>query len=243
MVSPSRAKSKTPLRRIFEWIIVIFIVLVLIGVALGPTGGGMPRSYGLSSQAMERSRAIYELMKEYADAHQGAFPTGNSSTEIFQKLVDENHLVASGKTVGQLLSQVGYNEMEIRDTAIFYLDMPGKTLATSTKLKPENVCFDVTAPLDGAIPDDLPVVFTTGYKIDYLPNKAAVPIAKSSLPGWAAISYAGGNSYGIWADKSWSSQEPLYFLQDHSIANFISADFNSNGKKYQQLTPDGPLGP
>src|SRR5260221_7507096 len=117
-----------------QWMMAIVILAVLAGVALGPTGGGMPRSYGLGSQAMEQSRAIYELMKAYADAHQGAFPTGSSSTEIFQKLVDENHFVASGKTVGQLLSQVGYNEMEIRDASIFFLDMPGKTLATSTKL-------------------------------------------------------------------------------------------------------------
>ena len=181
-------------------------------------------------------------MIAYTDAHHGAFPTGDSSTEIFQKLVDENHMVASGKSLIQLLgNQDDY--MQIRDTALFYIDMPGKTTATSTTLKPENVCFDVTVPLDGTLPDDLPVVFTTGYRIDYSPGKAAAPITNSNLPNYAGVICAGGNAYGIWADKRWSDQIPWYFLPDHSIANFISADYKPNGRTYQQLTPDGPLGP
>jgi hypothetical protein len=173
---------------------------------------------------MQQARAIHELIVAYTDAHHGAFPTGSSSTEIFQKLVDENH-------------------MQVRDTALFYIDMPGKVLATSTVLKAENVCFDVTLPLDGNLPDDLPVVFTTGYKIDYSPGKAAIPIVRSNLPNYAGVFCAGGNAYGIWADHKWSDQIPWYFLPDHSIANFISADYKPNGRNFQQLTPDGPLPP
>jgi hypothetical protein len=237
--SQSTPKPKPPLCRIVEGLFVIFIMMVLIGVALGPGGGGgMPPSYGKGCRAMKQSQAIYELIIAYAKAHQGAYPTGESSTEIFQKLIDENHMTSSGKTFKELSQKLSFDQVE-KDTAIFWLDLPGKIMATSTVLKPENVCFDVTTPIDEKSPDKLPAVFMTGYRVSYVPKGVAVPLAKSGVPDWAAVSYKDGYGWGIslrFPESDWP-----YFLPDGGIANFIPPTFDPAGKKYQQLTPDGPL--
>ena len=85
------------------------------------------------------------MMVSYAADHDGKFPDGNTSTEVFQKLIDENYG---------------------NDPTIFYIPLPGKTKPLAgQKLKPENVCWDVTSGLDQNSPDELPVIFMTGYLV------------------------------------------------------------------------------
>src|ERR1700722_364866 len=67
---------------------------------------------------MQTSRQIGQMMFSYATDHGNVYPTGKSSTEVFQKLIDEDYCT---------------------DPEIFYLEMPGKVKPTSTKLKPKNV--------------------------------------------------------------------------------------------------------
>jgi len=153
-------------------------------------------------------------MFQYAVDHNGAYPTGNSSTEVFQKLIDEKY---------------------ITDPAIFYFSIPGKTKVISDKLKPENVCWDVTVPIVENSPDGLPVVFLTGYKVTYASGASAVPLFKSTegrLPG-IAVCYKNNSARFIKNGE----------LPDGTITNFIPADFDLTGKKFQQLTPEGPLSP
>ena len=162
---------------------------------------------------MQMSRTIGLAMLQYSVDHNGVYPTGNSSTEAFQKLIDEKYMT---------------------DPSIFYFSMPGKTKATSDKLKPENVSWDITIPIDSNSPDGLPVVFLTGYKVSYVPNASAVPLFKSferDLSG-IAVCY---HSNSAWFKKS--------TLPDGTVTNFIPFDFDPVGKKFQQLTPDGPLSP
>jgi hypothetical protein len=229
----------------WQWLFVLVFVGLLVVGALVPPGGGMPPSYGLGSRAMEQSRAIYALLMAYADNHRGAFPTGRSSTEIFQKLVEENHFIASGMSRDELYRQAGYEDSNIHDTAIFYLKVPGKSLATSTVLKPENVCFDVTIPLGREELGACPMVFLTGYRVQYVPNGKAVCPDASQVPSWSGISYSNQVSISVWDNRPAPPIEGLparpYFLPDHSIANFVPADFDAKGVKYVQLTPDGPL--
>jgi hypothetical protein len=47
---------------------------------------------------------------------------------------------------------------------------------SSLSIKPENVCFDLTIPLEKSTPG-LPVVFTTGYRIKYVSGASAVPLS------------------------------------------------------------------
>ena len=100
-------------------------------------------------------------MFQYANDHNQNYPDGKSSTEVFQKLIDG-----------------GY----ISDPAIFYIPMVGKIKAgVGQRLKPENVCWDVTSPVDSSAPDGLPIVFSTGYKVNYVPGGAAIPFKKPGL--------------------------------------------------------------
>lgn len=196
-----------------QWIAVSLIVLFLAAIALSPMQ--MPRRSAIMAPApLQNARIIGIAMFQYAQAHNGAYPTGKSSTEIFQKLIDEKYLP---------------------DAAIFYqalLDIPGKTNATSNVLKPENVCWDVTVPLDASSSDLLPVVFSTGFRVNYVPGGTAVPLfAPSKERAGIAVCYHGNNSAWLKNDGQ----------PDCIVTNFVSPDFVPNGKKYQQLTPDGPL--
>ncbi|MCE0498282.1 MAG: hypothetical protein LV481_10095 [Methylacidiphilales bacterium] len=188
-----------------------FFILCCVGVFLGPVTPNLKKA--LQSQKMQTSHAIALVMFQYANDHNGNYPDGKSSTEVFQKLIDG-----------------GY----ITDPLIFYVQMTGKTKPTSLRLKPENVCWDVTSTPDGSTSDELPLVFLTGYKVNYVPGGAAVPLMKPEYQG-IAVCYKSNNASFVVAPSS-TAVNP-----DGSIPNFVPADFNPQGKTYRQLTPDGVL--
>jgi hypothetical protein len=205
-------------RPIFQWTVSVLILLVVVTIALTPL---FDRSHmgPHSVPAIEDVRTLDLAMFQYANDHNGAYPTGKSSTEVFQKLIND-----------------GY----VSDPSIFYctdLKIPGKFPAASNAkvLKPENVCWDVTADLNLNSPDELPAVFSTGYQINYIPGGNAVPLFQPSdgrPPGIAVCYHSNSASFEL-IDK----------LPDGMVTNFISATFVPGGKTYQQLTPDGPLSP
>ena len=121
----------------------------LIGLAalfLEPVHGKSQQSPGLHI-----CHTLAVTLFYYANEHDGKYPEGKSSTEVFQKLVDEKY---------------------ITEPDIFYFPFEGKTKWTSGKLKPENVCWDVTSGLNAGDSDETPLVFITGYRLDYRPGAA-----------------------------------------------------------------------
>lgn len=137
----------------------------------------------------------------------------------------------------------------------FLIRLPGKVKPIAgNKLTPENVGFDVTSGTDSSSAV-VPLVFMTGYKVTYVPGGAAVPISKP-YPRFSEEPY-------VWiqwltGQRNFDAGPPeiamfykgniAKFIQfntaanlDGSIPNFIPADFDSKGKIYRQLTPDGPL--
>jgi hypothetical protein len=167
---------------------------------------------------MQTSRAIALAMFQFANDNGDKYPTGRSSTEVFQKLIDGKY---------------------IPDPATFFVVMSGKTKATSNNLKPENVSYDVTVPADSNSPDGLPLVFLTGYRIDYKPGGSAVPVSGSHTPfplDGLAVCYKNNNAFFKVPNHQQS-------LPNHGITNFVPPDFDPKGQKFQQLTPDGPLPP
>ena len=217
----ARADSASPpsSRRLFSvfsetrwinWVVGIGILAILFGVVYGPVS---TRPHGHLSVAMQDCRTIQLAMFQYAQDHNGKYPDGRSSTEIFQKLVDG-----------------GY----IYDSAIFYLEMPGKTKAVNKHLRSENVAFDVTAPTDGATPDTVPGVFATGYLMEYRPGGAAVPLPDRSRPKACSdgipISFYGNNAwYKVSRDPS------------GVVTSVIPTDAELGPGPFVQLTPTGPL--
>ena len=131
---------------------------------------------------MQQVHAIGDALFSYSTDHDGDYPPGKSSTEVFQNLI-------AG----------GY----VTDPHIFFFAMPGKVSPTGTTLKPENVCFDFTDGADSNSPDTLPVVFSTGYKVTYAAGGSAVPLLKPAPRGLAvAFKATGGAKYIVASDPA-----------------------------------------
>jgi hypothetical protein len=207
--------------------VVIFIALIFLsGLALGPKSHKGPTQ----SRAVSTSHALALAMFEYANDHDNHYPDGKSSTEVFQKLMDG-----------------GY----ISDPEMLYLLMKSKIKAQpGQKLKPENVCWDVTGGVDATSANQVPLVFLTGYKVTYASGTAAVPLIKP-LPHvnepvvWFGESTRYIGDEGIAVTCKANTTMWLRLETDAngkgSISNFVPPDFQPDGHTYRQLTPDGVL--
>lgn len=168
---------------------------------------------GPQNRRTQAARAIELALFSYANDHGEKYPTGKSSTEVFQQLIDQDYA---------------------EDPQIFYFPMPGKIKPLSTMLKPENVCFDVT---NGVLPDDpdsIPLVFSTGYRIDYVRGGKAHPLQNGD-PGGLAVAFK-SNSAAFLSNQP--GGVPLFPPAPNDNAD---SNFDPKGRTYQQLTPDGPL--
>ena len=207
---PKKGLSGCMIAAIVVGAIGIFVLPCCAGIALGPITNGIHKAK--ENMAMLTSRQIGLAMFAYATDHNGAYPDGKTSTEVFQKLLDEKY---------------------VSDPAIFYLAMSGKTKATSSKLTAENVCFDVTSGVTSDSSADLPVVFCTGYTVTYAPGSSATRDSSASTPfpgpnrGFRglAVTYKGNNARFLNA------------AADGTVADFIPESFDPAGKTYRQLKP------
>ena len=209
-------------------LLIFFILAMLCDVALGPIG---PGNGGIHSEWVQRSHALGLALYSYANDNSQQYPDGASSTEAFQKLLDG-----------------GY----VSDPIFFYVPMRGKVAPEpgQKKLKPENVCFDLTEGASAQDSPQLPLLFLTGFRVIYAPGSEARPLGADfpvyevthhflffawngpptndlHMPG-LAVFYVGNNAVWIQA-------------QGEVIPNFVPTDFDAHGKTYRQLTPDGVL--
>jgi hypothetical protein len=169
---------------------------------------------------MGKAHEIELLLYAYASDHDGKYPSGKTSTEVSQKLIDENY---------------------VTDPSVFYFPMPGKVRPTSFRLKPENVCWDATCCVDKDAPYDLPLIYTTGYKVFYQTG------TKVMSPAWPPRTWRGW----LTPDDYPRGYMIVFYLSiggnflktdpDGTIPHFISDKFDAKGKTYHQLTPDGSL--
>jgi len=202
------------------WILGLVILFIVFGMALGPMPGGI--RYPHQSQAMQMARMIGLAMFSYSNDNDGNYPDGQSSTEVFQKLVDG-----------------GY----ISDFAYFYLPLPGKIKPVAgQKLKPENICWDMTSGVDKSSPEELPVVFITGYKINYTPGGTAVALPRHDTGwfGWLESRYFETPGIAV-CYKNNTAMFKVEAGGQGLIQKFVSPAFYADGKTYRQLTPEGPL--
>jgi len=233
-------------RWLWRILAVIVLLFLLCGVALGPIGHG--RGFYYKMERTQGAHLIAMVMFQYANDHGGdlhPYPEGRSSTEVFQKLLDGGYC---------------------SDPALFYIPMRGKTPPVpGQKLKPENVCWDVTSCVNEWDSDALPLVFMTGYKMTYAPDGSAVPLVRpyppyiepwpywinfsgmhehAPIPGLAVAEKRGSSAfrlldYKVSADGS--VQVPYIYNTDAVVSHAMSAKFDSKGKTWIQLTPDGRL--
>ncbi len=224
MTMPFPSSIRGASRQIF---FIIFILLIL-GLLIGPITG--PVRPSRQNPALQTAHVIGLCLVQYANDHGGHFPNANSSTEIFQHLIDD-----------------GY----VTDPVLFYTkawDIPGKVIPTSTKLSPANVCWDVTCSSDFSVPNNVPVIFLTGYRVTYEASSPAIPIAHEPIISWydwlhgkspqsrfIAAFYVSASLPVVGQVSNWAK----IMLPDSNgtISNFIPADFDPKGKTYRQLTP------
>jgi type II secretory pathway pseudopilin PulG len=224
-VAPEEEKSGC--RGCIFAILAAITLLILFSMALGPISPGIHKAR--ESSAMQQTRTLYLGMFSYANDHNQQYPSGKSSTAVFQELLDG-----------------GY----VSDPSTFYLPLPGKTPPIAgQKLKPENIGFDITSEIDeNSSSDQIPVVFETGYKIRYEAGGAATLLPQSGslsrtweqwwnnvkplLPSEGiAVAYKSGSSKFLIAKPDLGGTVP----------NFVPPDFKPDEKTYRQLTPDGVL--
>jgi hypothetical protein len=235
------AKSKRHGSRVQAgWALAVLFIAFLLLLEFGVGPINYRNRAARESGAMQTCRTIALAEFQYANDNQGRYPGGKSSTEVFQKLLDGNY---------------------VSEPALFFVPLPGKVAPTGRKLKPENVAFDVTSGVDANSPDTVPLVFLTGFRVDYRPNGAAVSLIKpfpkttsifhwSSLLPWARnesstlfdglpIVYHSNNA---WFRTACAGGHPIQYTPDGYgiVPHVIASDFDAHGKTYRQLTPEGP---
>jgi hypothetical protein len=210
----------------------VVVLLLLFGVALGPIGF---QRHPEENAAMQNCRTLALAEFQCANDNNGSYPDGASSTDVFQKLLDGHY---------------------INDPTICYVPMAGKRPGEQDdKLKPENVCFDVTEGVTSNSPGALPLVFLTGYRIDYRPGGSATSLIKpfpwagpanwigrySPMEGFA-VAYVNNNSFFKDSETAPPSSHPLLNADGFGgILNVVPPDLKQDGASYRQLTPEGVL--
>jgi hypothetical protein len=92
-----------PLGCVAKGLLVAAILSLLFVMALGPMPNGHVRAP--ENTTMQMARQIAVAMFQYSVDHDGKYPDGKSSTEVFQKLIDGNY---------------------VSDPAVFYVPLDGK---------------------------------------------------------------------------------------------------------------------
>ena len=205
---------------------VIFLLALLTIIFLGPMTGRIDVAQHYS--ALQTCRTITLAEFQYSNDYNGKYPDGRSSTEIFQKLIDGNY---------------------ISDPNVFYIPMEGKTRPVEGKpLKPENVSYDVTGGINGSVPNGLPLVFATGYRVNYHAGGKLLPLDKTH-----PFEMGAQRTWFQWLNftpdivlippvsRAGSSSTPELPPGEGTDEQNSQQDFDAHGQVYRQLTPDGVL--
>jgi hypothetical protein len=204
-VPPLAATLTKPRERGWLGYLVGGLFILILGIGLGPIVPDVRPSR--QSPALQKTHVIDLAMLDYASDHNGSYPDGKTSTEVFQQLIDGQY---------------------VTDPSLFYLRMPGKTRATNSKLTADNVCFDVTTGVVQDSSDDVPLVFTTGFTVTYAPGAKAIRTEGEEAPfgnDGIAVVYKNTSSAFRVADS------------DGSISTLVPAKFDPGKKTYRQLRP------
>jgi hypothetical protein len=230
MNADSKLKQKGRKRRfIFRWLLSLFVVgCVFFYIHFVRPGIESIKEANKMADARDLGLTLFN----YSEDHDGQYPEGKNSTEVFQKLLDGGYLV----------NDDGSAKL---DLGVLYYPMPGKVKAAAgTKvLKPENICWDVTCCISKDDSEELPLLYLTGYKITYKPGGSAIPLPH---PPRTWLEWLHGKQYPdkfIVATYKNNSSKHFKAMPDGTIPDFISIFFSDEGKTYHQLTPDGELPP
>jgi hypothetical protein len=156
--------------------------------------------------AILQSHMIAHALYRYSLDHNGEYPEGETSTEVFQKLLDEKYISPPG---------------------IFFIPLPGKTRLIAGQLTSENVCFDVTSGIKADSSPFVPVVYLTGYTVNYTADAGAKADTIAQFPFLQGIAVVYKNNHEVFLKAD----------SEGAVLHFIPADFTSGTSNYRQLKP------
>jgi hypothetical protein len=221
MEPPSSTEPPAPppdeKRKIPSWQIGAFLLAALLYLIFSaPRSTNAPGE--VMAPAVTKAQALGQVLAKYAADHDGKYPEGKTSTEIFQSLIDQGYLT---------------------DLSLLYYPMPGKIPATTKQLAPENVCWDMTGAVDANSPGDLPEVYSTGFNILYsLGSRPYSP----PLPWWQGLTdHTYARDFMAICDHDGKAKS--IFTGSTSELEFIPAELDLKGRTYVQLTPTGVIPP
>lgn len=161
-LSRNAAARKSSGFTLVELLVVIGIIAILAGVALGPITGGIKKAK--ESGAMQTTRTIALAEFQYANDNDGAYPDGTDSGVIATALVNGNY--ASDPKLFVISSDVNY---------VPYTPVAGGTIPKSA------ISYDflglasannAVAGLNATTPDQAPLVWSDGDPGCVMPTSA-----------------------------------------------------------------------
>lgn len=173
--SPEQESTETPKRfRILPvHIIGIFaLVTLVLGLSQILLNSGPHRPInGQEAWRLDMLRQLGEAMSAYAHDHQGSYPTGESSVEVFNQLIAGGYLqdyrlaMYDGVDKGSMLGVVSETGKEVAAD-------PEKTRLTASQ-----VSWDATANARADDPAGTPLLYSTGFEVAYQPGTRPTPAA------------------------------------------------------------------
>lgn len=172
---PDTESTETPKRfRLLPVHIIGAFALITLVLGLGQvllnTGPHRPIN-GQEAWRLDMLRQIGEAMSAYASDHNGAYPTGKSSVDVFNQLIAggylQDHRLArfDGINKGSLLGVVSETGVEVAAD-------PEKTRLTARE-----VSWDAAANARVDDPAGTPLLYSTGFDVAYQPGAQPVPVA------------------------------------------------------------------
>jgi hypothetical protein len=194
-----------------RWLAFATFVLAVLFTVLTADRSGLRETR--NNSAMQNAHAIGLALYSYANDHDGHYPEGKTSTQVFQQLVDQ-----------------GY----VTDPSLFYLPMPGKTPAHGKGvLRPENICWDFTAGTRLDDQPNVPLIYSTGCKVSYTSGGTLHAPDNSPFGAVGMVVFYVSNAAAFVpakADGGISIFQPAFDPK-------YGPAYDPKGKNYVQLTP------
>ena len=207
-----------------ELLVVIGIIAILAGVALGPITNGIKQAK--HNAAMQQARQLGQVEFSYATdntANGNTYPADSTATKIAQDLINSNYVsdpsifCTSGAVGGQTVYSGGV-PITLQQSNVTW-NFTCSSLST-------------TGGVSSATGDLIPLVYCTGQTVNY-PATAVVNLALSSTKNpfgadGIAVFYHGNNAAYM---KAGTGGQPA-----GTVASFISAN-NTDSTAYTTAVP------
>jgi len=220
-----------------ELLVVIGIIAILAGVALGPITSGIEKAK--ESGGMQGARSINLLLFSYSNDNNQTYPPGNGTAN---PMTTPPTSVGTSAGVAIQLLQGGY----ATDPTIFALQGSTKYSGTTpgfTDFAAVNIAWDFTGGattstgITSAASDLLPVVFCTGETVNYPAASTGLDLTLSGKGPFKnnglAVAYKSNSAVFIKGTKAGANATAVGFISPSFTDTAVYSQIKSNNPAYQ----------